>query len=585
MTRSWHIWIAFGLCLAIVFGAMGWTTWTVLRLDRAQINARREAAMEETVRLALWRMDSALTTLVSQEGVRPYFVYSAFYPAERAYTRMFAEIEQGEVLFPSPLLAQESPYILLHFQLGPDGSLTSPQVPTGNMLDLAEAGYVTYEEIEAAERRLAQMRSSLTREMLADALAPSTVRSTPAARIPEESGQQKEAAAVASSQTVRNTIEYQARVQQRADVTPRTAQRPVMPLSEVSEEVMRPLWIGSELVLARRVLVNGHDYFQGCWLDWPSIKEWLLTSIEDLLPEADLAPLTSESSDNVSRMLASLPIRLVPGTAPAEATGAPSPIRLSLLIAWGFALLGSAAVAAVLLMSVSLGERRRAFVSAVTHEMRTPLTTFRMYTEMLAGGMVPEEEKQRHYLDTLRIEADRLSHLVQNVLAYARLEGRRGIIRLETMALKELLNRVKDRLQERAEQAGMSLLVESEDESAAMSVRIDASAVEQILFNLVDNACKYSSSASSKVIHLEADRNGSVAVLRVRDHGPGVAGKDVKRIFRPFCKSARDAANSAPGVGLGLALSRRLARSMGGNLDLARDCEPGACFVLSLPLS
>ena len=76
---------------------------------------------------------------------------------------------------------------------------------------------------------------------------------------------------------------------------------------------------------------------------------------------------------------------------------------------------------------VALSERRGAFVSAVTHELRTPLTTFRMYAEMLAEGMVPSPEARQKYLETLRREADRLAHLVENVLQYARLErGRPG---------------------------------------------------------------------------------------------------------------------------------------------------------------
>ncbi len=79
---------------------------------------------------------------------------------------------------------------------------------------------------------------------------------------------------------------------------------------------------------------------------------------------------------------------------------------------------------------MDLSERRRIFVSAVTHELRTPLTTFRLYTDMLADGMVSGEEKRRSYLERLRGEAQRLSHLVENVLFYARLEsGRAGAVR------------------------------------------------------------------------------------------------------------------------------------------------------------
>ena len=90
-------------------------------------------------------MDSALAPLMAEESARPYFTYSPLYPAERAFTNMFAEIERGDVLMPSPLLTFTSPQIRLHFQYGPDGRLSSPQVPAGNMRDLAENRYLSPE--------------------------------------------------------------------------------------------------------------------------------------------------------------------------------------------------------------------------------------------------------------------------------------------------------------------------------------------------------------------------------------------------------------------------------------------------------
>ena len=120
---------------------------------------------------------------------------------------------------------------------------------------------------------------------------------------------------------------------------------------------------------------------------------------------------------------------------------------------------------------------------------------------------------------------------------------------------------------------------------ADVNVRAHVSAVEQILFNLVDNACKYAASASDRRIVLETARSRDRALLKVRDYGPGIARADARRLFRPFSKSARDAANTAPGIGLGLALSRRLARRMGGDLRLDETVTTGACFVLSLPIA
>ena len=215
----------------------------------------------------------------------------------------------------------------------------------------------------------------------------------------------------------------------------------------------------------------------------------------------------------------------------------------------------------------------------------SPLTTFKMYSEMLAGDMVRDEQKQRSYLATLCAEANRLSHLVENVLAYARLERGSARGRIEKITLGDLLRRVEGRLLQRAEQANMRISVDSAPEAFKATVHVDVSVLEQILFNLVDNACKYAApSATERIIHLEALSAGKSAMLRVRDHGQGISAEAARRLFQPFSKSASEAARTAPGVGLGLALCRRLSRSMGGDLRLAAQVREGACFELSLPV-
>jgi signal transduction histidine kinase len=258
----------------------------------------------------------------------------------------------------------------------------------------------------------------------------------------------------------------------------------------------------------------------------------------------------------------------------------------ALVLGWACVLLAGLAVALLLQGTLSLSERRAAFVSAVTHELRTPLTTFKMYSEMLATGMVPDEAKRREYLSQLCAEADRLHHLVENVLAYARLERGSARNRVEQVTLRELLQRVKPRLVQRAEQAGMLLEEQTDARALATVVQADVAAAEQILFNLVDNACKYAApSAKNKCIHLEAvPEEEKFALLRVRDHGQGISAEAAKRLFQPFSKSAHEAARTAPGVGLGLALCRRLGRSLGGELRLSSATTGGACFELLLPV-
>jgi signal transduction histidine kinase len=174
---------------------------------------------------------------------------------------------------------------------------------------------------------------------------------------------------------------------------------------------------------------------------------------------------------------------------------------------------------------------------------------------------------------------------VENVLSYARLERGRTDGRMESVSLEQLVHPIESRLVDRARQDGMQLVVEGDEAAFSAVVRANRSAVEQILLNLVDNAAKYAGAASDKRIHLSVERTDGAVQLRIRDHGPGIARPAGRRLFRPFSKSAREAANSAPGVGLGLALSRRLAGDMGGRLWLDKTVTDGACFVLTLSAS
>lgn len=364
---------------------------------------------------------------------------------------------------------------------------------------------------------------------------------------------------------------------------------PLPAVQIVSEGVSRPVWIGGELLLARRVQVGQEVKVQGCWLDWKSLKQHLLDDVADLLPTAELEPVSDEAPRPLSRMLATLPVQLVlpegtlaagVGAVDLGAGGNWSPLKISLGIAW-CSLLAAALAAAVLLMGVmALSERRAAFVAAVTHELRTPLTTFRMYAEMLADGMVTDGERKQSYLDTLKVEADRLYHLVENVLAYARLERSDLHARRQKVSVDQLLARIQPRLEDRCESAGMQLLVSAAG-AADRIADTDPTAVEQILFNLVDNACKYAAAADDKRIHLELVESAGPVRLRVFDHGPGISADAAARLFQPFSKSVQEAAVTAPGVGLGLALSQRLAEELGGQLEWERGS--GASFCLTLP--
>ncbi len=588
MKRFWLVWIGFSLCVVLTAAAMTWMTFAVVRLDRAGADARRQAALEESVRLALWRADSTLAPLVTQESLAPWIAYRPFLPSGQ----------------PSPFLAAATPHVLVHFQFDPSGQVTSPEVPPSGRAKLATAGSpadrTAADRIGAAEKQLARVASLTTRQQLATTLpkpsteaaqviiaAASQANQSSQERVAQRSrragirqnlGQQGQAEFDARNFTLNNGFTVNSNFED-PQLFGNGAQ---LAAADVRGVPMTPLWFGENLLLARRVSAAGREYVQGCLLDWTDLRELLSDAVGDLLPQATFEPVSRQAAVDPSRMCAALPVRIVPGDLPAETATGLSPMLLSLAVAWACMLTTAAAIAWLLAGIIRLSNRRASFVTAVTHELRTPLTTFQMYVEMLSDGMLRDEEQSRHYLKTLQAEAARLTHMVENVLAYARLERGRADGRAESIALGQLLDRVRSRLSERAEAAGMKMVVDVEPSALKQCVEANVSAVEQILFNLVDNACKYAALAEDKRIHVELRSLSGGAEIRVRDHGPGLPPWRRKRWFKSFSKSAQEAAHSAPGIGLGLALSRRLARHIGGQLRLERSDDQGACFVLTL---
>ncbi|HVP73423.1 MAG TPA: HAMP domain-containing sensor histidine kinase [Phycisphaerales bacterium] len=352
--------------------------------------------------------------------------------------------------------------------------------------------------------------------------------------------------------------------------------------SGVSDESMT-------LLLLRRVHIGAETVYQGILCDWPALQGALLDQIKDIFPEGRLHPEPNPSPALLEsgRLLGSVPVTLeapCPPFALGRGAALLTPARTTLALAW-LAVLGAILAAGMTLRSSILyGEKRSRFASAVTHELRTPLTTFRMYSEMLAEGMVRDDSQRQTYLRTLQQESGRLSTLVENVLTYARLEEGRQARHVQAMTTAELIARVRGVLQRRAEDAGMQLLIT--DRTSGANIRTDAEVIEQILFNLVDNACKYASESRQKRIEFDIDRAGDRLCMAVRDHGPGISAEHERAIFKAFDRGAHGPGDTIPGVGLGLALSRGLARDLGGDLTFERPDNGGGCrFALRIPIT
>ncbi len=259
--------------------------------------------------------------------------------------------------------------------------------------------------------------------------------------------------------------------------------------------------------------------------------------------------------------------------------------------AGGQVILWSALVLAIVLvggcfMLLRLGQRQLAlarqqqdFVSAVSHELKTPLTSIRMYGEMLREGWA-DEAKRKSYYDFIFHEAERLTRLINNVLQLARMSRNEQLGNLATVKVGDALAELKPRLESQLEPSGFELRISAGNEVDELPIRIDNDWFLQIFINLVDNAVKFSANAELQRVDIEYRRlrDGRVQ-FAVRDYGPGIAPDQMKKIFRLFYRSENELTRETVGTGIGLALVQQLASAMQAEIDVV-NCEPGAEFRL-----
>ncbi|MEM9694721.1 MAG: HAMP domain-containing sensor histidine kinase [Myxococcota bacterium] len=245
------------------------------------------------------------------------------------------------------------------------------------------------------------------------------------------------------------------------------------------------------------------------------------------------------------------------------------------------------AVAGVaIIVRASIQERRLAalkseFVANVSHELKTPLASVRMFGELLLTGRVANDAKRSEYLQIIVGESERLTALIDNVLDFARVErGQEGYEFAEEDVAEAALQ-AADTLRYRAGQAGIAFEVDLEPVRA----RCDLRALELAIINLLDNALKYAGGSSS--VALRVFRDGQEVAIVVTDHGPGIPEADRERIFDRFARGRGANESRVRGSGIGLALVRRIAEAHGGHATVVSPvpgANTGSEFAIRFPI-
>lgn len=221
------------------------------------------------------------------------------------------------------------------------------------------------------------------------------------------------------------------------------------------------------------------------------------------------------------------------------------------------------------------------FVSGVSHELRTPLAQIRMFAELQQAGKLPSEVDQMRATSVIHREAVRLSHLVENILQFSRLqrmpEQRLPKERLDfAEAIADGVDAVTPLLQDR----GMKLEIVAEPD---LSVVANRDALTRIVVNLLDNAAKYG--PRGQTVRVNVDRVKGSARLSVIDQGPGVPVADRERIWKAYRRLERDVKAQIPGTGIGLSVVSELATQHGGRAWVEESERRGARFVMEIPLA
>ena len=230
-----------------------------------------------------------------------------------------------------------------------------------------------------------------------------------------------------------------------------------------------------------------------------------------------------------------------------------------------------------------LAQQKTDFVSNVSHELKTPLTSIRMFADLLAEGRVAEPERQSTYLKIISAESARLTRLINNVLDFARLErGAPGGERRQC-DLAEIAHDVVETCLPHLEANGQNLTCEIEVD--ALPIVGDRDALAQIILNLISNAEKYGGGEILVRVRRQETPGGALGCVDVLDRGPGIPPKQVEAIFLPFHRLHDSLSSGIPGSGLGLTLARRMARAHRGNITYAARAGGGSCFTLALPVT
>jgi two-component system phosphate regulon sensor histidine kinase PhoR len=222
---------------------------------------------------------------------------------------------------------------------------------------------------------------------------------------------------------------------------------------------------------------------------------------------------------------------------------------------------------------------RQDFVSNVSHELRTPLASLKAIAETLQEEALDDKANAKRFLTNMEIEIDHMTQLVNELMDLARLESGTIQLKIESYNIKDLVDRVEERMHMQARRAGLSISVKLERNLP--KIESDGSLLEQVFINLIHNAIKFT--APGGLISISAKKQGDAVCFAIHDTGSGIEPELLSRIFERFYKT--DKARATSGTGLGLSIARHTVEAHGGKIWAESKLGEGSTFYFLLPIT
>jgi signal transduction histidine kinase len=228
---------------------------------------------------------------------------------------------------------------------------------------------------------------------------------------------------------------------------------------------------------------------------------------------------------------------------------------------------------------LELSKMKSDFVSTVSHEFKSPLSSIRQLAELLQSGRVPSEDRRRQYYDVLVEQSERLSLLIDNILDFAKIEEGRKEFNFEIVDIGPILLEIISTIQGSIRHNDFVIKVEIEKKLP--SITVDIAAITQVITNLIDNAIKYSGEA--KNISIRAFAENQYLIITVKDYGVGIRKEEIDKVFERFYRGGDALTRTVKGSGLGLTLVKQIVEVHNGNVIVESKPGHGSTFSIRLP--